>query len=216
MSTQSEAAYATLRARILALELAPGERISERGLEGDLAASRTPVRSALSRLRAEGLVRRDERGWSVSPLDLAELRHVGELREAVESAALRLAVVRADATALERLDALLDHQPDDPEGGVRWGEEFHVELGALSGNPLLVDAIRTAMAALSRTRWLEVATAESRAEQLAEHRAILAALRSGDAETAVARAVAHARAGAEHAELLLRGERARGLRVVGV
>ncbi|MGN6324690.1 GntR family transcriptional regulator [Pseudolysinimonas sp.] len=215
MTTQSEGAYEGLRARILALDLAPGERISERGLESELGASRTPVRAALSRLQSEGLVRRDERGWSVAPLDLAELRHVGELREAVESAALRLAAARADPAALARLDQLLDRQPDDPEGGVRWGEEFHVELAALSGNPLLAEAIRGVMTTLSRTRWLEVTTPASRAEQLAEHRAILDAVRAGDAETAVARAVAHARAGAEHAERLLRGDRARGLRVVG-
>jgi DNA-binding GntR family transcriptional regulator len=215
MTTQSDGAYDELRARILALELAPGERISERGLEAGLGASRTPVRAALSRLRAEGLVRRDDRGWSVAPLDLAELRHVAELREAVESAAVRLAAHRADPVAIARLDELLDHQPDDPEGGVRWGEEFHAELGALSGNPLLADAIRTAMATLSRTRWLEVTTPASRAEQLAAHRAILDAVRAGDADAAVARVVEHARAGAEHAELLLRGDRARGLRVVG-
>jgi len=215
MTTQSEGAYERLRARVLALDLAPGERISERGLEAELGASRTPVRAALSRLRSEGLVRRDDRGWSVAPLDLTELRHVAELREALESAALRLAAVRADPEAIARLDALLDRQPDDPEGGVRWGEEFHTELGALSGNPLLANAIHSAMTTLSRTRWLEVATPESRAEQLAAHRAILDAVRAGDPDAAVARAVEHARAGAEHAERLLRGERARGLRVVG-
>jgi len=215
MTTQAEGSYERLRARILALDLAPGERISERGLESDLAASRTPVRAALSRLQAEGLVRRDDRGWSVAPLDLAELRHAAEYREAVESAALRLAVTRADPAAIAHLDELLAHQPDDPEGGVRWGEEFHVELGALSGNPLLIEGIRSVMATLSRTRWLEVATPTSRAAQLAEHRAILDAVRSGDADAAVAGAVAHARAGAEHAERLLRGDRARGLRVVG-
>ena len=65
MTTQTDGAYASLRAAILALDLAPGERVSERGLETTLAASRTPVRAALSRLQAEGLVRRDERGWSV-------------------------------------------------------------------------------------------------------------------------------------------------------
>lgn len=214
MPTQSDGVYGRLRSGILALERIPGERVSERGLEAALGASRTPVRAALSRLQAEGLVRRDDRGWLIAPLDLDELRQAGEFREAVESAALRLAVERADAAAIDRLDALLDRLPADPEGGVRWGEEFHTELGALSGNRLLADAIQTAMATLSRTRWLEVVTAESRAERLAEHRAILAALRARDADTAVALAVVHARTSAARAEQLLRG--ARGLRVTGL
>lgn len=119
MTSQSESAHDRLRAAILALDLAPGERVSERGLESMLGASRTPVRAALSRLEADGLVRRDDRGWLVAPLDLDELRQVGEFREAVESAALRLAVDRADAADLARVDALLAHQPDDPEAGVR-------------------------------------------------------------------------------------------------
>jgi DNA-binding GntR family transcriptional regulator len=215
MTTQSDGAYERLRSRILALELVPGERVSERGLESALGASRTPVRAALSRLQGEGLVRRDDRGWTIAPLDLVELRHAEEFREVVEAAALRLAVDRAGDAELDRLGALLDRQPDDPEGGVRWGEEFHTELGALSGNPFLADAIRTTMTTLSRTRWLEVTTPESRAAQLAAHRGIVAALRARDARLAVARAVEHARAGAAHAEALLRGDRARGLRVVG-
>jgi DNA-binding GntR family transcriptional regulator len=173
------------------------------------------VRAALSRLQGEGLVRRDDRGWKIAPLDLVELRHAEEFREVVEAAALRLTVDRAGDAELDRLGALLDRQPDDPEGGVRWGEEFHTELGALSGNPFLADAIRTTMTTLSRTRWLEVTTPESRAAQLAAHRGIVAALRARDASLAVARAVEHARAGAAHAEALLRGDRARGLRVVG-
>jgi DNA-binding GntR family transcriptional regulator len=216
MTTQADGAYEGLRARILTLELAPGERVSERGLEAELGASRTPVRSALFRLESEGLVRRDERGWSVAPLDLGELRQVEEFREAVETAALRLAVERAADADLDRLDALLDQQPEDPAGGVRWGEEFHTELGALSGNPLLADAIRLAMTTLSRTRWLEVTTAESRAAQQDAHRGIVAALRARDADLAIARTVDHARAGADHVEQLLRGDRARGLRVTGL
>jgi DNA-binding GntR family transcriptional regulator len=203
MTTQTDGAYASLRAAILALDLAPGERVSERGLEATLRASRTPVRAALSRLQAEGLVRRDDRGWSVAPLDLAELRHAEEFRETVESAALRLAVERASDEAIDAVASLLRHEPDDPAAGVAWGEEFHVELAALSGNPLLAEAVRTAMTTLARTRWLEVTTATSRAAQLAAHRGVVQALRERDADTAVARAVEHARAGAAHVEALL-------------
>ncbi|MBN9629501.1 MAG: GntR family transcriptional regulator, partial [Actinobacteria bacterium] len=64
--------YERLRSGILDLERVPGSRITERGLEAELGASRTPLRAALMRLEAEGLVRRDGRAWEVSPIDLGE------------------------------------------------------------------------------------------------------------------------------------------------
>ena len=60
--------------------LVPGERLSERNLERRLGASRTPIREALMRLEAEGLVQRGEGGLRVAPLDLDELLEVFELR----------------------------------------------------------------------------------------------------------------------------------------
>jgi DNA-binding GntR family transcriptional regulator len=107
-ASQTEQLYDRLRAAILSLELAPGERLTERGLEAGFAASRTPVRAALGRLDAEGLVQRDGRGWIVSPIDLAEIGALAELREAVEGAAVRLAVQRASAADIAAVAALLD------------------------------------------------------------------------------------------------------------
>ena len=76
-ASQTVQLYDRLRAAILSLELAPGERLTERGLEASFDASRTPVRAALGRLDAEGLVQRDGRGWIVSPIDLAESDELG-------------------------------------------------------------------------------------------------------------------------------------------
>jgi DNA-binding GntR family transcriptional regulator len=107
-ASQTEQLYGRLRAAILALDLVPGERLTERGLEASFAASRTPVRAALGRLDAEGLVQRDGRGWIVSPIDLAEIGSLAELREAVEGAAIRLAVERASDADIAAVAALLD------------------------------------------------------------------------------------------------------------
>jgi DNA-binding GntR family transcriptional regulator len=106
-ASQTEQLYGRLRAAILALDLVPGERLTERGLEAGFAASRTPVRAALGRLDAEGLVQRDGRGWIVSPIDLAEIGALAELREAVEGAAIRLAVERASDADIAAVAALL-------------------------------------------------------------------------------------------------------------
>ena len=163
MSDEVRTPYAVLRAGILNLDQVPGERLSERGLEGLLGASRTPIRAALMRLEAEGLVRREGRGWQVTPIDLTEVRAVAEYREAVEGAVAALAATRAGDEELQALAELARAEApgdDDEEAGVRAGDAFHLALAGLSGNPFLVQAMRDVLTRLSRTRWLDVRTAE--------------------------------------------------------
>jgi DNA-binding FadR family transcriptional regulator len=79
------------------------------------------------------------------------------------------------------------------EAGLRRGGDFHLALARLSGNPFLADAVGDSLTRLSRTRWLEVRTPESRAQARAEHLEIVAAVRARDAELASALVVAHSR-----------------------
>jgi DNA-binding GntR family transcriptional regulator len=192
--TQTAQVYAQVRAAILSLALAPGERLTERGLERRFAASRTPARAALVRLEAEGLVQRDGRGWCVAPIDTAEIQAVGELREAVEGATVRLAVVRATDADIADVRALLDSaQPRDEATTLRAGRDFHVELARLGGNPLMADIVAGAMTRLARTRWLEVRTPEARAQAWQDHRAIVDAVSRRDATGAAELVAAHIR-----------------------
>jgi DNA-binding GntR family transcriptional regulator len=209
--TNEDSAYSRLRAEILSLELVPGERLSERGLESVLGASRTPIRAALMRLENEGLTQRAGRGWQVTPIDLTEVRAVMEYREAIESAAVALAVERAEE---EELDALLEiaeahRDRDDEETGLRDGKNFHVALARLSRNRFLVDGMTGALTRLSRTRWLEVRSPEARAGARDEHVAIVTALKARDAEAAVARVVAHNRGTRDRLLATLADERRR-------
>ncbi len=194
MSHRNEdSAHDRLRAAILSLDFVPGERLSERGLEAVLGASRTPIRAALMRLENEGLTMRRGRGWQVTPIDLAEVRAVMEYREALEAAAATLAVERAadeELTALRALaEAHRDH--DDEETGLRDGGDFHLALARLSRNPFLADGMASALIRLSRTRWLEVRTPQSRAQARDEHLGIVEAVAARDADLAVALVVAH-------------------------
>jgi DNA-binding GntR family transcriptional regulator len=189
-----DGAYGRLRTAILSLELVPGERISERGLESLLGASRTPIRAALMRLENEGLTQREGRGWKVTPIDLAEVRAVTEYREAVESAAVRLAVERAGDEELAALRVLAQAHPDaDEETGLRDFSDFHLALVRLSRNHFLADGMAGALVRLSRTRWLGVRTAQSRSIARAEHLAIVAAIADREVDRAVALTVAHNR-----------------------
>ena len=181
MSEQPQA-YGRLRAQILDLDRVPGSRLTERGLEAELGASRTPLRAALMRLEAEGLVARDGRAWQVSPIDLGEIARLSELRDAVETAAARLSCTRATDSEIAALAVQVDgiDHSATTDDAVRAGTDFHVRLAALSGNHFFADAVDSAMTRLARARWL-VARDEGAWE---EHRQIVAFLEARDADAA--------------------------------
>lgn len=178
--------YERLRSAILDLDRVPGSRITERGLEAELGASRTPLRAALMRLQADGLVRREGRAWEVSPIDLGEIGRLSELRDALETAAVRLSAARASDDDVRALhDDLGAYDPDrSDEDAVGAGAGFHVRLAALSGNHFFADSVSSAMTRLARTRWLEVRTADARRTAWEEHRTIVEQLAARDADAA--------------------------------
>jgi len=216
LASQTEQLVTRVRSAILELDLAPGAVLTERGLESAFAASRTPVRAALSTLFGEGLVQREGRngrGWIVAPIDVDQIRELAELREAVETSAVRLAVARASATQIDALGAQLDaargEVAESESAGVQAGHDFHVSLAALSGNTLMTDSVRDAMNRLARTRFLEVRTPESRAQAWAEHRAVVDAVAAHDAELAARLVGEHIRATNERLVSFLTAERRR-------
>ena len=208
--------YGRLRAQILDLDRVPGSRLTERGLEVELGASRTPLRAALMRLEAEGLVARDGRGWQVSPIDLGEIAQLSQLRDAVETAAARVSCATASDADIADLAAQVsgfDHsRPTDD--AVRAGTEFHVRLAALSGNHFFADAVDSAMTRLARSRWL-VARSD---EAWQEHSEIVGLIAARDADAAAERI--HEHIVGTHTRLLTaldaeaRALRGRGLAIV--
>ncbi len=211
-----------LREMILSLDLAPGERLTERWLESRFEGSRTPIRAALVRLEGEELVQREGRNWTVAPIDLGELESLAEFREPLETTAVRLACQRASEADLAAIEGMLDAcQSGAPrEEWHRVGTDFHVEIARLSGNPFIVKAIESAMTRLSRARWLEVWTESSREQAWAEHRRILDFIRNNDPEAAAREVAEHIRNTRDRLLQSLnedrRGLRARGFAVIGM
>jgi DNA-binding GntR family transcriptional regulator len=187
--------HARIREAILTLDLAPGQRLSERGLEPEFGASRTPIRAALMRLEAEGLTRRDGKNWFVTPIDLDEVRGLYEFREVLESASVRLATERASDSDLAMLAGLARSpaSAETPEHSVDGGTNFHLELARLSGNEFLRSAMEGVLTRLYRARWLEVRSAESRARAHREHEALSAALTDRDGAAAELAMLEHLR-----------------------
>jgi DNA-binding GntR family transcriptional regulator len=190
-----ESLHGRLRAAILNLDLAPAQRVSERGLEPKFGASRTPIRAALMRLESEGLVQRDGKNWIVAPLNLDEIGSLYEYRELLEVATVRLALARASRENLENLAELAgpSESLETPEHSLDGGTSFHLELARMSGNPFLEDAMRSVLTRLYRTRWLEVQSPQSRERVHTEHSSIAKALLNGDPASAELAILKHLR-----------------------
>lgn len=216
-ASQTELVYEKVRQAILSLEILPGATLSERGLETETGASRTPVRAALMRLQSEGLVVHEARAWQVTPIDLDEVTSLAEYREVVEVAAARLACERASDAELAALT--VDEVPEGEHAGMQSGSDFHESLAALGGNRFLAQAVSDAVTRMARARWLELRTEDGRKSAWNEHAEIVRAVQARDADAAASAIAHHTKANLDRLLASLRSDRralgARGLRIIG-
>ncbi len=202
----SERATGALREAILAGDLAGGARLGEVELAERLGLSRTPVREALSRLAAEGLVDlHAHRGARVATYSPAGLEGIFDVRCALEPRATARATARAHDDDLVDLDALAARMlevgapgPDqDLDGLVGLNRDFHARLLAVADAPALAAALANVVHTPVVLRTFHTYDPASLARSLAHHTEIVAALRArdGDWASAVMRShIANARA----------------------
>lgn len=134
-----ESVTEALRNAILRGELEPGTRLAQVELSEELGVSRIPLRDALRRLEAEGLVEIDgRRGARVSSLNEKDIAEIYEIRILLESACARRAVetlADEDARELIRLSEEMDRTAGDPEAGAIARRNFYGELYAKADLP---------------------------------------------------------------------------------
>ena len=200
--TSAERVADSLRDRILHGELLAGSRLGEAELAERLGVSRTPVREALSRLAAEGLVEIvPNRGARVATWTVAELEGVFDLRASLEPQLTAYAVPNAapaDADELEelavRMVAVGSPGPrQDLDALVPLNRAFHDRLIALAGHPTLATALAAAIHPPIVRRNFHTYDDASLRRSLAHHLEMVAALRAGDPEWARAVMTAHIR-----------------------
>jgi DNA-binding GntR family transcriptional regulator len=183
--------YDYLRAEILADRLAPGTLLQEVALARLLGVSRGPVREALGRLAAEGLVTvRPRRGAVVRELSSEEFVEAYQLREALETMAVRLAVPRLTAGDHAGLEALVERMAEHAEAGdvhafFEANAAFHQAFVDAAGNRMLEEAYRQLLSQIDRYRLRSLQLRGDMRRSIAEHRAILRAVRAGNVEKAV-------------------------------
>jgi len=180
--------YNAILDRITSLEIAPGARITVDTLARELGVSQTPIREALSRLEAEGLVLKTHLvGHRALPkLTRAEVEQLFELRLLIEPAGAAMAARKLDPRTretLHRLHAQMAGLPDRPPPTysefARTDAELHATIAAASGNAFLADALarlRTHVHIFRLVSHTRVTT-----EAVCEHADLLAALARGDA-----------------------------------
>jgi len=104
----SARAYRLLLDRLIMLDIQPGEPIMEKQLAAELGVGRTPLREALKRLESDHLVvTYPRRGTFASQVDVTELAHVSEVRQALEPVAARRAAEAKGGQWREQLLAVL-------------------------------------------------------------------------------------------------------------
>ena len=200
--TSSQRATGALRELILRGDLAAGARLGEVELADRLGVSRTPVREALARLAAEGLVELvPNRGARVSRWTVDELRAVFDLRVQLEPALTELAASRAtpeDVTALHQLARAMlaagspgPHQ--DLDAIVTLNRQFHARLVSIADQPAMAAALAGAVHPPIVLRNFHTYDDESLHRSLAHHLEIVAAISAGDPVWARAVMTAHIR-----------------------
>ncbi|HYY10628.1 MAG TPA: GntR family transcriptional regulator [Kineosporiaceae bacterium] len=199
----SDDVYDAIKSQLLSNQLPPGGRINIDELRRDLGVSNTPIRQALSRLEAEGLVVKEPfRGYAASDfLGLERLLQVYELRSVLEPGVAALAAVRRSQDQVEELAGLAvmpQVQPNEELKTVQIAHDmdarFHLSIAECTGNPQLVEHVhRVHERQLPFRYFTRHVSDRSRANE--EHLAVVAAIRAGDgpaAEEAMRRHIANA------------------------
>lgn len=203
-----------LQALILRGGLAAGDRLpSQRDLAARLGVSRPSLREAMAALETMGLVVvRVGSGVYVAPPDLrappwrfadrCSPRDVYEARLGLEGYAARLAAARRDDAGAARLDAAVESMATalaarDLPAMAAADARFHDLVVELAANPVLVGMVGPMRDMVVESQRLPMARLDRLGETLAEHRAIAACVRAGDAAGAEEAMEAHIRAAAD-------------------
>ncbi len=184
-----DAAYARLRDWIVDGTLAPDEPLRDEALAEALGMSRTPIREALQRLEDDGLVvTTATRRTFVSPVTLAQAREVFPIVAHLEAMALRLALPRLDAAALDDMRAANGRLADalaseDTRAALEADTALHAAIISRSGNGELAGVLAELK---SKVRRIEQAFwgGADRTPSLRDHEELIDSLASSDASRA--------------------------------
>lgn len=194
--TPADDVYLRLRRRLIEGYYPPGSRLVEERLAHDLGVSRTPIRQALARAAAEGLVHLfPNRGAVARSFTIDDLLEIYELRAVLEGHAAARAATQISATQLADLEAAalaLEQAHERPFASrtdevhflVEQNARFHDTIVAAGGNRRLVTLLSNVVNVPLQFRSFYWYSADERRISNFFHRSILTALRLADADRA--------------------------------
>lgn len=186
--SMEEEVYRRMREAILHGHVAGGERLVQEDIAGRFGTSRIPVRDALRRLEADGLVETGGRGvYCVTRFGIDDLKEVYELREMLESHLTARACERLGKAELDELEQLQRAMDDaeagnDPEAYVALNQRFHRAIYDAADQPRSQKIILSLWQGMPPLTPLTIASRMAKSSR--EHWRILDALRSGDSQAA--------------------------------
>ena len=186
----NDIAFAAIKDDIISCALQPGEEVSEGLLAARYGMGKAPIRSAMMRLRQEGLiVSRGRQGNTVSPVTLRDVQEIFQLRLVLEVAAVRLAAGKVEAKRLRTLNeaARATHAAADRAGEaayLRANRTFHRYVAECTGNQRLVALVVALMEQHERIVHLGLALQKREHEFHHFHDDLVAALIEGDGDRA--------------------------------
>jgi len=189
--------FELLRHRILTGELSGGRRLVQGELAGELRVSRIPVRDALRRLEAEGLVEGDDVGrYSVIPFTRDDAAEVYAIRRRLEPLAAALAARKATNEELDEIRALFEAMDSvvreaGPKLDVDHSVRFHMAIYEASRARRLVRMIKTLWSGVPPLT--PISLGDRMRNSHSEHRTLVERLLARDAEGAAAALERHIR-----------------------
>ena len=192
-----------LRQRIFRRELEPGSWIDELKIAEEYGISRTPLREALKVLAAEGLVtmkvRRGAYVTEVSEKDLADVYHLLSLLESDAAGVVAQRATPAQRAELQALHQELEAAVNDRDRFFTVNEQFHMRLLEMADNRFREQMVADLRKVMKLNRHNSLFKTGRIDESLAEHRAIMSALLSGQGELTMQRMREHFENGLEAA-----------------
>jgi len=197
-----------LRDAILRGVYAQDSQLNQDEIATWVGASRVPVREALKRLEAEGLVtQRPRRGYIVTPLNIDDIEDAFFLRAAIEERAGYLAAQNRQQADIKELEQIVlagesidkEGQPFDPDRSAGVNNRFHDTLFRCSGRPYLIRLMTVQRNLIAMYVRIGGMVARDATRTKREHRRIFEAFRDGNAELTAAECRCHV----EHSAKLL-------------
>jgi DNA-binding GntR family transcriptional regulator len=189
-TTYQQQAYDLVKARIMNLDLKPGQYVTDNQIADELNISRTPVRDALRLLEHEGfLINEARRGWKVYSLSLEDIHEIFDTKVALEGMIARRAVECQDEGLRSALREAMDRmhraaEADDPDAWQEADSQLHHIIFAMGANERATRIIQNLNEQWHRVR-IGFLAMQGRIERSnPEHEAIVESILVGDGQEA--------------------------------